>query len=61
MKKKTGSSKLSLDKETIAKLNEEQLSTEQTQQVEGGGTGFTSGAGSCCDAGGGTYTSCCKV
>ncbi|TLU89435.1 class I lanthipeptide [Dyadobacter sediminis] len=58
MKKKTETSKLSLDKETIARLNEEQLSTEQTQEVEGGATAFTAGS-SCCGIGNtGTYTSC---
>jgi hypothetical protein len=60
MKKKTGQSKLSLDKETIARLNEEQLTNEQTQEVEGGATAFTAGS-SCCGIGnGGTYTSCSK-
>ncbi|MFN3850377.1 MAG: class I lanthipeptide [Spirosomataceae bacterium] len=58
MKKKNASTKLSLDKETIARLNEEQLSADQTQQVEGGATVFTAGA-SCCGIGKtGTYTSC---
>ncbi|WP_337043540.1 class I lanthipeptide [Emticicia sp. 17c] len=60
MKKKTNASKLSLDKETIARLNEEQLNADQTQQVEGGATAFTAG-GSCCGIGNtGTYTSCGK-
>jgi len=54
MKKKTNQKRLSLDKETIAKLNFEQLSDEQANQVQGGATGFTGGA-SCC---GDTYTSC---
>ncbi|KAA0988766.1 class I lanthipeptide [Dyadobacter sp. LJ53] len=59
MKKKTETSKLSLDKETIARLNEEQLSAEQTQEVDGGATVFTGGS-SCCGIGNtGSYTSCC--
>jgi hypothetical protein len=60
MKKKTETSKLSIDKETIARLNEEQLSAEQAQEVEGGVTAFTATGQSCCGIGnGGTYTSCC--
>lgn len=56
MKKKTTESRLSLDKETIARLNEEQLSIEQTQEVEGGATDQ---GPSCCGSGKtGTYTSC---
>jgi hypothetical protein len=57
MKKKTTPHRLSLDKETIAHLNAEQLSVEQTEQVEGGATKFTGGA-SCC--GPDTYTSCSR-
>lgn len=60
MKKKNIDSKLSLDKETIARLNEEQLSTEQTQEIEGGNT-VGNGGPSCCGVGNtGTYTSCPK-
>ncbi|WP_192579126.1 class I lanthipeptide [Dyadobacter aurulentus] len=54
MKKKTTTSKLSIDKETIANLNFEQLSENQTDQVQGGATPFTGAPGSCC----GGYTSC---
>lgn len=58
MKKKTTTSKLSFDKETIANLNLEQLSVEQTELLQGGcGTHFTSGV-SCCHTGGSAYTSC---
>ncbi|GGC05445.1 class I lanthipeptide [Dyadobacter sediminis] len=57
MKKKSTTSRLSLDKETIANLNFEQLSAEQTNEVQGGATNFTAGA-SCC--GESTYTSCNK-
>ena len=61
MKKKTEVSKLSLDKETIARLNAEQLSNEQTQEVQGGATDFTSGGSSCCaDGSGSNYTSCAR-
>lgn len=57
MKKKVVESRLSLDKETIARLNEEQLSVEQTQEIEGGLV--TSEGASCCGSGKtGTYTSC---
>ena len=55
MKKKVKSEtpKLSLDKETIARLNEEQLSQEQTQEIEGGAT-YATGGLTCC----GGFTSC---
>ncbi|KAA6438897.1 hypothetical protein FEM33_15105 [Dyadobacter flavalbus] len=59
MKKKSTTSKLSIDKETIARLNLEQLSEEQAQEVEGGVTGFTAPGQSCCAGSNGTYTSCC--
>ena len=54
MKKKTATSKLSIDKETIANLNFEQLAEDQTNQIQGGVTPFTGGPVSCC----GGYTSC---
>ncbi|WP_337043542.1 class I lanthipeptide [Emticicia sp. 17c] len=57
MKKKITSNRLTLDKETIAQLNAEQLSAEQGQEVVGGATKFTGGA-SCC--GPDTYTSCSR-
>jgi hypothetical protein len=61
MKKKNTNTKLSLDKETIARLNEEQLSSEQTQEVEGGATGPGDNGASCCGVGNtSTYTSCAK-
>ncbi|WP_161597140.1 class I lanthipeptide [Dyadobacter flavalbus] len=41
MKKKTNTSRLCIDKETIARLNEEQLSIEQTKELNGGVTAFT--------------------
>lgn len=54
MKKKVvKSDKLSLDKEVIAKLNDEQLTNDQTELVEGGAT-ITSPGVSCC----GGETSC---
>lgn len=59
MKKRNEESKLSLDKETIARLNEEQLSIEQTNALEGGATGGGNTDPSCCGIGKtGTYTSC---
>ena len=58
MKKKKLNSKLSVDKETIANLNLEPLSSEQTEVLQGGaGTAFTSGS-SCCHATAPVYTSC---
>ncbi|KAA0988764.1 class I lanthipeptide [Dyadobacter aurulentus] len=58
MKKKKLNSKLSVDKETIANLNVEQLSSDQTELLQGGcGTHFTSGA-SCCHTTSPGYTSC---
>lgn len=56
MKKKSTENRLSLDKETIAHLNFEQLSPEQANEIQGGATRFTAGA-SCC-AEDSTYTSC---
>ncbi|MCF0052417.1 class I lanthipeptide [Dyadobacter sp. LJ53] len=59
MKKKKLNSKLSVDKETIANLNLEHLSSEKTELIQGGaGTAFTNGA-SCCHTNGSSYTSCC--
>lgn len=59
MKRKSEVSKLSLDKETIARLNEEQLSNEQTQELEGGATAGGDNGPSCCGVGKtSTYTSC---
>lgn len=58
MKKKKLNSKLSVDKETIANLNVEQLSADQTELLQGGaGTAFTSGS-SCCHTTAPVYTSC---
>ncbi|MFN3850379.1 MAG: class I lanthipeptide [Spirosomataceae bacterium] len=58
MKKKNNEGRLSLDKETIARLNAEQLSDDQADQIVGGATGFTAGPSCCSDKPTGTYTSC---
>ncbi|WP_192579125.1 class I lanthipeptide [Dyadobacter aurulentus] len=55
MKKKTTTSKLTIDKETVANLNFEQLSENQTVEIQGGVTPFTGMPISCC---GDQYTSC---
>lgn len=55
MKKKTTTSKLTIDKETVANLNFEQLSESQTVQIQGGLTPFTGMPISCCGV---QYTSC---
>lgn len=59
MKKKSTPSRLSLDKETIAHLNVQQLSAEQADEIQGGATRFTGGGSCCAPEGGSNYTSCC--
>jgi len=57
MKKKSNKNRLSLDKETIAHLNLEQLLSEQANEVQGGAvTAFTACGASCWY--GNPYTSC---
>ncbi|WP_031529516.1 class I lanthipeptide [Dyadobacter crusticola] len=59
MKKRDLTSKLSFDKETIARLDIEQLSLDQTQEIEGGATNGGDNGPSCCGEGRtSTYTSC---
>ncbi|MEO6286719.1 MAG: class I lanthipeptide [Dyadobacter sp.] len=61
MKKRDAASKLSFDKETIARLNIEQLSVDQTLEIEGGASNGGDSGPSCCGEGAtSTYTSCAK-